>query len=140
MRILKSHPLFRVMKSYLINSPQPSKSKLYKFPIDKSKVFLYNGIPAVPYPLTPVRPFSSTSVRKADPIGFTALSFFTPYTSSFLTNPFGGAFIVLIGMAATLYLTTSDLSLFLAREHTLGEILRQLDNLFLLYERFLALE
>ena len=140
MRILKSHPLLRMVNSYLIDSPQSSKSKLYRFSADKSKIFLHNGIPAVPHSLTPVRPFSSTSVRKADPVGFTALSFFTPYPSSILTNPVAGAFIVLIGMAATLFLTTSDLSIFFAGEHTLGEILRRIDNLFLLYERFLVLE
>ena len=148
MRILKSHPLIKMVSSYLIGSSQQSKSKLSRFPSDKSNIFLHNGIPAVSYPSTPTRrfssiparKFSSSSARRTDPLGFVGLSFMCPYPPSILTSPFFGAFFVLVGMSAALFFATSDISQFLANDPTLAEILRRTDNIFLLFERFLELE
>jgi hypothetical protein len=86
----------------------------------------------------PVRPFSSTTSRRGDPLGVTALAFGTPYPSSFLASPFGSTFIILMGMAATLFFVT--LPEFLGQDPSYALILVQLDNIFSLYENFLLYE
>jgi hypothetical protein len=98
----------------------------------KSDLVIHSGISA--------RPFASTTSNKADPLGFVALSFATPYPPSLLANPLAGAFILLMGMGSTLFFLTSSLPLFFAQDPTYAEILCRLDNLFGLYETFLAYE
>lgn len=88
----------------------------------------------------PVRPFSSTASRRGDPLGVTCLAFATPYPSSLLANPFGGAFILLMGMAATLFFVTTSLPEFFAQDPSYAFILLRLDNIFNLYENFLLYE
>ena len=88
----------------------------------------------------PVRPFSSTTSRRGDPLGVTALAFGTPYPSSFLASPFGSTFIILMGMAATLFFVTGSLPEFFAQDPSYALILLRLDNIFNLYESFLLYE
>ena len=88
----------------------------------------------------PVRPFSSTPSRKGDPLGITSLAFATAYSSSFLANPFGAAFILLMGMAATLFFVTRSLPDFFLQDPSYASILLRLDNIFNLYENFLLYE
>jgi hypothetical protein len=90
--------------------------------------------------ILPIRFFSTTFIRKGDPLGVTVLSYSHPYASSLLCNPLGGAFILLMGMAATLFFVTQSLPVFFAQDPSYAFILQRLDSLFLLYERFLLLE
>jgi hypothetical protein len=86
------------------------------------------------------RPFSTTVIKRADPLGTTALAFSTSYAYSLLANPFGGAFILLMGMAAALFFLTGYLPEFFAQDPSYAMILVRLDNLLLLFERFLLYE
>ena len=88
----------------------------------------------------PVKSFSSTPVRKGDPLGVVVISFSTPYSFSFLANPFGGSFTLLMGLATVLYFLTTDLITFFSQDHEYGTLLQRLDNIFLLYERFISYE
>jgi hypothetical protein len=130
----------RKFKFEFYSSSIGSKANSSKFRSLKPGFILHNGIPAKPFPSTLSRPFTSTPPRKGDPLGFVALSFATPYPASLLTNPLAGSFILLMGMAATLFLATASLLPFFAQNPQYVEILRILDNIFGLYERFLAYE
>jgi hypothetical protein len=57
----------------------------------------------LPYINLSAKLFSTTLIRKADPLSTTVLSFATPYGPGVLYSPIGAAFIVLVGMATTLY-------------------------------------
>src|SRR5215469_12938085 len=114
------------------------KRKLkYKFDLSKShsiksNLVIHSGIFT--------RSFASTPSNRADPLGFVALSFATPYPPILLANPLAGAFILLMGMGSTLFFLTSSLPLFFAQDPSYAEILCRLDNLFGLYETYLAYE
>ena len=88
----------------------------------------------------PLRSFSTTSIRKADPLSTVVAAFNTPYVSSFLANPLGGAFILLMGMASTLFFVTMSLPEFFAQDISYAMILQRLEAIFLLYERFILYE
>lgn len=89
---------------------------------------------------TTVRSFASTPSSKIDPIWSTALAFATPYSPSVLANPLAGAFILLMGMAVTLFFLVSTLPRFFAGDPSYAEIIRNLDNILSLLETFLAYE
>lgn len=108
------------------------KSNSSRLNVSKSDLVLHNGIP--------VRPFVSTSQKKVDPLGFVALSFATPYPPSLLANPLAGGFIILVGMAASLFLITSSLPQFFSQDPSYAQILCRLENIFLLYDTFLSFE
>lgn len=88
----------------------------------------------------PLRLFSTTSMRKADPMSTVVISFNTPYASSFMANPLGGAFILLMGMASTLFFVTAALPEFFAQDYSYALIIQRLENISLLHETFLAYE
>lgn len=88
----------------------------------------------------PIRPFSSTSSRRGDPLGSLVAAFSVPYAPSFLCNPLGGAFILLMGMASTLFFVTMSLPEFFSQDPSYAIIIQRLENIFLLYERFLSYE
>lgn len=73
-------------------------------------------------------------------MGVTVLSFSHPYASSLMCNPLGGAFILLMGMAVTLFFVTQSLPEFFSQDPSYALIIQRLDSLFSLYERFLVLE
>jgi hypothetical protein len=98
------------------------------------------GLPVMPYSPTPIRPFSTTSSRKADPLSFLVGSFAIPYPSDLLLNPLSGTFISLIGMGSTLFFLTVSLSGFFAYNSEYALILQRLDNIFLLFESFILTE
>lgn len=89
---------------------------------------------------SPLRLFSTTFIKKADPLSTVVVAFNTPYASSFLSNPLGGAFILLMGMASTLFFVTASLPEFFAQDPSYALIIQRLENIFLLYERFLSYE
>jgi hypothetical protein len=86
------------------------------------------------------RPFSSTPSRKGDPLGFVVAAFSSPYAPSFLSNPLGTAFILLMGMAVTLFFLISSLPAFLASDPSYVLILQRVDSICLLLERFIPYE
>jgi len=65
---------------------------------------------------SPIRSFSSTSCRKGDPLGTTVIAFGSSYASSLLSNPLGGAIVLLMGMATTLFLVLMDFPVFFAQD------------------------
>ena len=85
-----------------------------------------------------VRLFSSTLIKKADPLGFTALTFTVPHASSVLVNPLMAGIILLIGMGTSLIILTSNLDQFFGVSPELLVVLRRLDIVFLLYETFIS--
>ena len=86
------------------------------------------------------RSFSSTPRRKGDPLFTTSIAFASPYAASLLCNPLGAAFILLMGMATTLFFLTLGLPGFFALNPPLGLVLQRLDNIFLLSETYLSYE
>lgn len=86
------------------------------------------------------RLFSSSSIRRGDPLSTVATAFATPYASSVLSNPLGGAIILLMGMATTLFFLTTSLPEFFASDPSYALIIQHLENIFLLYEMFLSYE
>ena len=85
------------------------------------------------------RSFSTTCVRK-EPLTTTSLAFSTPYSSSLLANPYGAAFILLMGMSVSLFFLTTGLTGFFEHGPELELVLERLESLFLLYEKFIAYE
>lgn len=114
------------------NRKYQSKRNSYKLDYVKSNLLLYNKLP--------VRPFSSTTRRKVDPLSITSMAFATPYSYSLLANPLAGAFILLMGLATTLFFLTSHLPEFFGQDPSYVVILQRLENIFLLYEKFLSYE
>lgn len=88
----------------------------------------------------PARLFSTTLIRKVDPLGTTVLAFNTPYAPSLLANPFGIAFVLLMGMGVCLFYLTQSLPESLGQSPEYIIVIQQIDNLLLLYERFLYYE
>ena len=85
-----------------------------------------------------VRLFSSTSVRKADTLGITAMALSVPYAAGFIANPLGGSLILLMGMGTAIFgLTTSFITFAETNDVDLGQILQRLDSIFCLYETFI---
>ena len=121
-------------QSKLSSSSRKSQSKSNSsiFSFIKLDLILYHGIP--------VRPFSSTSSNKVDPLGVVALSFATPYSPSLLANPLASSIIILIGLAGTLFFTTLALPQFFLQDPSYAQIICRLENIFLLYDTFLAYE
>lgn len=109
-----------------------SKYNSSRFNYVKSDLLLHNKLP--------IRSFSSTFSKRGDPLSNLVVAFSTPYASSFLCNPLGSAFILLMGMASTLFFVTISLPEFFAQDPSYAAILQRLDNIFLLYERFLSYE
>ena len=109
-----------------------SKRNLSRFDYVKSDLLLHNKLP--------IRSFSSTFSRRGDPLGSLVVAFSTPYASSFLCNPLGGAFVLLMGMASTLFFVTMSLPEFFAQDPSYAAIIQRLESIFLLYERFLSYE
>ena len=109
-----------------------SKRNLSRFDYVKSDLLLHNKLP--------IRSFSSTFSRRGDPLGSLVVAFSTPYASSFLCNPLGGAFVLLMGMASTLFFVTMSLPEFFAQDPSYAVIIQRLESIFLLYERFLSYE
>jgi len=95
----------------------------------------------------PVRPYSpnklevrylSSSPRLgADSLGVLIASLGTSYTPSFLGNHLGAAFILLMGLASTLFFVTASFSGRIAQDPSYEFILQRLDLVFLLYESFI---
>jgi len=115
------------------------RESIYKsHTLDKSRfnMVLYSNMRVIL--LTSVRSFTSTSSRKGDPLGFVALSFATPWPPSLLADPFGCAFILLMGMGASLFFSASLLFPLFAQQPEYVEILRALDNVFGLQETFIS--
>ena len=108
------------------------KRNSFRFNYVKLGLLLHNKFP--------IRSFSSTLSRKGDPLGNLVVAFGTPYASSFLCNPLGGAFILLMGMASTLFFVTMSLPEFFAQDPSYAVIIQRLESIFLLYERFLSYE
>jgi hypothetical protein len=50
--------------------------------------------------------FSTTLIRKTDPLSTTVLAFSTPYAPSILFSPLGATFIILVGIGTILYSIT----------------------------------
>jgi hypothetical protein len=88
----------------------------------------------------PVKLFSTTSIKKGDPLSTTVLAFNTPYASSLLYNPFGIGFITLMGMAVCLYYLTQSIPEFVVQNPEYASVIHRMDMLLLLYERFLSSE
>jgi hypothetical protein len=130
----------RKFKSNLSSKKFQSKFNSSRFNSSKSSLILYNGMPVRPFVSTSVRSFDSTSSKRVDPLGFTALSYATPYSPSLLANPIAGAFILLTGMAVTLYFLTSALPQFFEENPSpsYAEIICKLDNICLLAEKFIV--
>ena len=84
-----------------------------------------------------VRPFSSTTARKADPVSTTAMAISVPYAAGFLSNPLSSSLIILTGMATAIFALTTSFIQF-AEINELGYILQYLDNLFSLYETYIS--
>lgn len=93
----------------------------------------------VNYKLT-IRSFSSTYRREGDPLGTVAAAFTTTYAPSFLSNPLGASFIILMGLATSLFFVTGSLPGFFGQDPTYAMIIQRLDNIFLLCETFLSYE
>ena len=87
-----------------------------------------------------VRSFSITSVRKGDPLSVTASAFSVPYAASLLSNPFGGAFIVLMGMGVALFCLTENLPEFFMQSQEYMAAIQRIDSILRLYETFLSYE
>lgn len=91
-----------------------------------------------------VRSYSVTLVKRVDsvtsPLLVTSLAFNTPYSPSILSNPIGAAFLVLIGMATTLYyVSTPMFNFFLWGEPTIFSV-EQANYIFTLFDEFLSRE
>jgi len=84
-----------------------------------------------------VRLFSSTSVRKADALGTTAMALSVPYAAGFIANPLGGSLILLMGMGTAIFGLTTSFITFAETDVDLGQILQRLDSIFCLYETFI---
>jgi hypothetical protein len=82
------------------------------------------------------RLFSTTPIIKGDPLNTTVLAFSTPYTLSLFSNPFGGTFILLMGMAVCLFCLTQSLPEFVEQNPEYAAVIQRIDTLLLLYERF----
>jgi hypothetical protein len=67
-------------------------------------------------------------------------AFTTPYTPSLINNPLAGAFILLMGMAATLFFVITSSAEVYAQDPSFAFILQRLENILLLSERFLLYE
>jgi hypothetical protein len=88
-------------------------------------------------PKSQVRLFSSTSIRKADPLSTTAIALSVPYAAGFIANPLGGSFILLMGMGTAIFGLTTSFIAFAETNVDLGLILQRLDSIFCLYETFI---
>jgi len=73
-------------------------------------------------------------------LGVSVGAFAIPYASSLVFNPFVGAFVVLTGLAATLYFVTVNFSVFLTQDASYAFILQRLDYMFHLYDTLLVYE
>jgi hypothetical protein len=67
-------------------------------------------------------------------------AFTTPYTPSLINNPLAGAFILLMGMAATLFFVITSSAEVYTQDPSFAFILQRLENILLLSERFLLYE
>ena len=105
-----------------------------------SSIFNFIKLDLVLYHSILVKSFSSTPSNKVDPLGSVALSFATSYPSSLLANPLAGSFIILVGLAGTLFFTTLALPQFFSQDPSYAQIICRLENIFLLYDTFLAYE
>jgi hypothetical protein len=90
--------------------------------------------------ILPKKLFSTTCIRKGDPLGITVISYGYPYAQSLLFNPIGSAFIVLTGMAITLFFVTQSLGVSFMADPSYALLDQRLDAIFLLYERFFTQE
>ena len=88
----------------------------------------------------PKRDFSSTQIKRGDPLGTAAAAFAYSYASSLLVNPLSASILILIGMGSTLFLLTGGLPAFFSVDPEYASILMRLDSILLLYERFIITE
>ena len=116
------------------NGHRKSKRISSKFDYVESILYLRN------LNASPIRSFSSTSCRKGDPLGTTLVAFGSSYASSLLSNPLGGAIVLLMGMATTLFLVLMDFPVFFAQDPPYCRVLQRIDNLLLLCETFIPYE
>jgi hypothetical protein len=85
-----------------------------------------------------VRSFSSSPLRKADPLSTTAMAISIPYAVGFVSNPFSLSLVLLTGMATAIFGLTASFITF-AETNELGLILQYLDNIFSLYETYISI-
>ena len=117
------------------------RESIYKsHTLNKSRfnMVLYSSMYVIILTSVSVRSFTSTSSRKGDPLGFVALAFATPYPPTLLTDPFAGAFFLLMGMGASLFFSAALVLPLFAQQPEYVEILRSLDNVFGLFETFIS--
>jgi hypothetical protein len=86
----------------------------------------------------PIRPFSTTSIRKGDPLGTTGLAIGSSYSSSLLSSPFGVTFIAFLGMGACLLCAVTGFPGFVAQNPESILVMPQLENILFLFENFLG--
>ncbi len=87
-----------------------------------------------------IRSFATTVSRKGDPLGFMVAAFSHSYTPSLINNPLAGAFIILMGMAATLFFLVTSSPVGSVEDPSYAFILQRLDYILLLCERFVLEE
>ena len=108
MKIKIIRTFLKVMRNIHKNDHKKSKCNSYKFDYTQSDSLLHNGVP--------IRPFSSTPRRKADPLSTTVAAFSSSHAPSLLSNPLGCAFVLLTGLATTLFYLVGGLPEFFAHD------------------------
>jgi len=132
MKIKIIYTFLKVMGNIHKNNHKKSKCNSYKLDYTQSNSLLHNGVP--------IRPFSSTPRRRADPLSTTVVAFGSSHAPSLLSNPLGCAFVLLTGMATTLFYLVAGLPGFFAHDPSLWHILQHIDNMLCLCEMYMSYE
>lgn len=114
-----------------------SKRSSSKFDYAKLDLLLHNKLPGS---YLPIRIFSSTPLKRSDPLGTTVLTVVTSHGSTLISAAVGDAFVLLIGIATALYHVTGPFISFLSDPSLLVSGLEQLSSLLHMYLTFLQLE
>jgi len=113
MRIKIIYTFLKVMRNMHKNNHKKSKHisfkrNSYKLDYVQSDFLLRNGVP--------IRPFSSTPPRRADPLSTTVAAFGSSHAPSLLSNPLGCAFVLLMGLATALFYLVAGLPAFFSQD------------------------